>query len=169
VSDKLAENINAIEKLERLSASRRSRFSRIGDSVTRLAGTTAAVVVHLLWFTAWIVWNRGLLGVQAFDPFPFQLLTTIVSLEVIFLTLFVIANQNQFRRDADHRAHVNLQVSMLAEQEMTVVLRMLHRLCDHFGIDTPTPHEITDLAKDTDIRDVAQRVEERVTETKSGT
>jgi len=167
MSAKLAENISAIERLERLNAERRSRFARIGDSVTRLAGSTAAVVFHILWFAGWILWNLGLLGLQPVDPYPFQLLTAIVSLEVIFLTLFVIASQNQLRRDADHRAHVNLQVNMLAEQEMTVVLRMLGRLCEHFQIEMPTPHEIEDLARDTDIHEVAERLE-RVAETKTG-
>ena len=167
MSVKLAENISAIERLERLNAERRSRFARIGDSVTRLAGSTGAVVFHVLWFAGWLLWNMGLLGLQPFDPYPFQLLTAIVSLEVIFLTLFVIANQNQLRRDADHRAHVNLQVNMLAEQEMTVVLRMLRSLCDRFDIETPPTHELADLARDTDIHEVAERVE-RATETKIG-
>jgi uncharacterized membrane protein len=168
MSGKLAENIGAIERLERLNAERRSRFARIGDWVTRLAGTTWAVVVHLIWFAVWILWNTGSIALAPFDPYPFNLLTMIVSLEVIFFTLFVIANQNQLRRDADHRAHVNLQVNMLAEQEMTAVLRMLRDLCGHFGIETLSLHEIKDLAEDTDIGEVAQRVEDQVTEVKTG-
>jgi len=65
---------------------------------------------------------------RPFDPFPFTLLTTLVSLEAIFLTLFVLASQNRLTLEADRRAHLDLQVNLLSEQEMTMVLVKFSRL-----------------------------------------
>ncbi len=122
------------------------------------------MVAHGIWFGVWTVWNCGWLGGQPFDPFPFPLLTSIVSLEAIFLTLFVLASQNQMTRDADQRAHLNLQVNLLAEQEMTLVLRMLRDLCEHFDVKAATEAtNLSELTSDTDIGEVAERVEKSMT------
>jgi uncharacterized membrane protein len=105
---------------------------------------------------------------KPFDPFPFSLLTSIVSLEAIFLTLFVLASQNRLTGEADKRAHLDLQVNLLAEQEMTVVLRMLKDLCDHFALtDTTQSDEFRALIKRTDVRDLAERVEQTLQPTTS--
>ena len=98
---------------------------------------------------------------EPFDPFPFSLLTSIVSLEAIFLTLFVLASQNRLTQEADKRAHLDLQIDLLAEQEMTVLLRMLRELCDHFDLkDTTASNEFRALLERTDVRDLAERVDQ---------
>lgn len=97
---------------------------------------------------------------EPFDPFPFSLLTSIVSLEAIFLTLFVLASQNRMTLEADKRAHLDLQVDLLAEQEMTVVMRMLREICEHFDLrQTTASDEFRALIERTDVRDLAERVE----------
>jgi len=99
-------------------------------------------------------------GITPFDPFPFSLLTSIVSLEAIFLTLFVLASQNRLTRETDKRAHLDLQVNLLAEQEMTVVLRMLKELCEHFNLTATARSEIfRGLIRQTDVGELAERVE----------
>jgi uncharacterized membrane protein len=67
---------------------------------------------------------------KPFDPYPYTLLTTVVSLEAIFLTLFVLATENRLTQDAERPGQLDLQVTLLAEQEMTLVLRMLQELCE---------------------------------------
>ena len=79
---------------------RRSTLSnRIADTMTNFSGSMTFVVVHVVWFALWIVSNIGLS--RPFDPFPFGLLTLIVSLEAIFLSTFVLISQN---RQADRQA-----------------------------------------------------------------
>jgi uncharacterized membrane protein len=96
--------------------------------------------------------NTGHGRFTPFDPFPFTLLTTIVSLEAIFLTLFVLASENRLTQDADRRGQLDLQVNLLAEQEMTMVLRMLQELCEHLDLhETITSKQFRELAKRTDI------------------
>ena len=119
------ENIRAVARLQEQAAQRRTLRQRLSDNISSFASRESTAAWHFLWFTVWIVANVRLLPLQPFDPFPFSLLTTHVSLEAIFLTLLVLASQNRLTREADQRAHLDLQVNLLAEQEMTMVLRML--------------------------------------------
>jgi uncharacterized membrane protein len=149
--DVIVRNIRAVAKLAKRSALQRSAFAHLCDRVTYLAGTTGSLVLHGAWFFGWIATN-ALLS-KPFDPFPFSLLTSVVSLEAIFLTLFVLSSQNRLTQDSEQRAHVDLQVNLLAEQEMTLVLRMLRDLCQRS--DIPLPEGLTDLLCEVNIEQVA--------------
>lgn len=107
---------------------RQSSFqNRLADTITRFAGSMPFVYVHVLWFGAWIVVNEGLLGEGlAFDPFPFGLLTMIVSLEAIFLATFVMISQN--RADEKREALARHQWELVqAEEEQNEELLALSR------------------------------------------
>jgi uncharacterized membrane protein len=158
--DPAEENIRAVARLEEKARAKRSPAACVSDAVTGLAGNEWSVSFHLIWFAAWLIVNTGWTPLPKFDPFPFSLLTSIVSLEAIFLTLFVLASQNRLTHEADKRAHLDLQVNLLAEQEMTVVLRMLKELCDRFDL-TETTHsdEFRALLQRTDVKSLADRLE----------
>jgi uncharacterized membrane protein len=118
------------------------------------------VAVHVVWFVIWVTINGGRTFIKPFDPFPFTLLTTIVSLEAIFLTLFVLASENRLTQDAERRGQLDLQVNLLAEQEMTMVLRMLKEVCEHLDLrETITSKKFLDLAKRTDVSQLAEQLE----------
>ena len=106
--------------------------------------------------------NAGAIrGIRPFDPFPFPLLTTTVSLEAIFLALFVLASQNRLARQADKRSHLDLQIDLLAEREMTAVLQLLQDIARHLDVQTTvTPEQLRDLMKKTDLRRLTDRMEE---------
>jgi uncharacterized membrane protein len=119
-------HIKAISALEQQALQRRSRAEKISDLIVYQAGRVWAIVLHLAWFALWIAWNSGRIrGVHPFDPFPFMGLSTIVSLEAIFLSLFILVSQNRASRRADERAHLDLQVNLLAEREATKTLQLL--------------------------------------------
>jgi uncharacterized membrane protein len=100
--------------------------------------------------------------VKAFDPFPFQLLTMIVSLEAIFLALFVLATQNRLGKQADLRANLDLQIDLLAEREMTAVLQLLKDIAGHLNVDTNvTQDRLSDLIKKTDIKRLTDEFDEQ--------
>ena len=88
------------------------------------------------------------------------LLTTIVSLEAIFLSLFILTSQNRMSRQAEGREHLDLQINLLAEQESSLTLKLLRRLCERQGI--PIEEEIRELEKRTNIRDLIERIDEQV-------
>ena len=120
------------------------------------------LLLHALWFSLWISANVGAIpGVSPFDPFPFPFLTMTVSLEAIFLALFVLASQNRLARQSDKRSHLDLQIDLLAEREMTAVLRLLLDIARHLQVKTSvTPEQLHDLAKKTDLGNLTDRVEE---------
>jgi uncharacterized membrane protein len=126
-------NIHAIIKLERETRGRRSPLERMTDLVSDLASSPAFVILHLLWFTLWLGFNS--LGRATFDRYPFNLLTLAVSLEAIVLTGFVLMAQGRMTQQADRRAHLDLQINLLAEQELTAILRVQSALAERAGID----------------------------------
>lgn len=156
--DPVIRNIRAVAQMERAASLKRPVFARVCDRVTHEAGTTWSIALHAVWFVGWMSVNT--LSARRFDPFPFSLLTSIVSLEAIFLTLFVLASQNRLTQESDKRAHLDLQVNLLAEQEMTLVLRMLRDLCVQSNVDVP--EALGALLEDVDIERVAERVEEEL-------
>jgi uncharacterized membrane protein len=158
----LEENIKEIKAWERASVLHRSRVERLSDGITQAAASGPMLVVHVVWFGIWIVGNLDLIpGLSPFDPFPFQLLTMIVSLEAIFLSLFVLASQNRLTHQAEMRANLDLQIDLLAEREMTAVLQLLQDIARHLDVKLSlTSEQIRDLAKKTDIHTLTNRMEE---------
>jgi uncharacterized membrane protein len=100
-------------------------------------------------------------GILPFDPFPFSFLTLVVSLEAIFLTLLVLMSQNRMTKEADKRAHLDLQINMLDEQETTMILRMVQKIAEHLGLEKEINESIKELSEETDVNRVAKTLEER--------
>ena len=112
-----------------------------------------SIVLHALWFTAWIALNTTRF---AFDPYPYSLLNLVVALEAVFLTSVVLMTQNHMTRLAERRGHLDLQVNLLAEQELTAMLHMLHGLCTNAGVQVAIRDErVQQLLAETDIRQIA--------------
>ncbi len=161
------ENIRTVARIQKKAERRRTFAHRVSDKVATVAARESMIVVHFVWFSIWIAANSGFLPVRPFDPYPFSLLTTIVSLEAIFLTLFVLASQNRITEDADRRAQLDLQINLLSEQEMTVVLQMLREVCEHLGLhQTIRSPKFMDLVQRTDVDKVADHLD-RVNKTKA--
>jgi uncharacterized membrane protein len=158
----MEENVRAIKAWEHHAQHARSKAERLSDWITSTAASGPVLLIHMIWFAAWIAANvGGIPGVTPFDPFPFPLLTMIVSLEAIFLALFVLASQNRLSRQTDKREHLDLQIDLLAEREMTAVLHLLRDIAAHFHVKTTvTPDQIRDLVKKTDLHKLTEEVEE---------
>jgi uncharacterized membrane protein len=157
-------NVRAIAQLERTAMEERTSADRVSDAITRVAGSAGFVVGHMVGFTLWIGLNLGALpGVAPFDPFPFSFLTLVVSLEAIFLAIFVLMSQNRMSRLADKRAHLDLQIDLLAERENTLMLHMLRGLCEKQGVclDEFGP-DVRDLLEDTDVTALATDLDEKL-------
>ncbi|MFF3580271.1 DUF1003 domain-containing protein [Streptomyces mirabilis] len=94
----------------------RGTQDRIADAITTFAGTMQFVYIHAAWFTVWIACNEGLFGHSAvWDPYPFGLLTMIVSLEAIFLSTFVMVSQNRQAMREKVRADLDFETNIRSE------------------------------------------------------
>lgn len=144
-------NIEAVLELERDTRSDRTALQRLTDVVSATASSTGFIVTHVIWFSAWVVLNV-FLG-HRFDPYPFSLLTLVVSLEAILLTGFVLISQDRMTKLADRRAHLDLQVNLLAEQELTAILKVVCLIADQTGVELAgcDPH-LDQLLNRTDVK-----------------
>ena len=161
----LAENVQRIADLEAQLLTRRSWGERVGDRVVALAGSPASTLAHAIVFAGWILANTGMIpGVEIFDPFPFAFLTLVVSLEAIFLSLAVLNNQNRMAFHADRRAHLDLQINLLAEAESTATLRLLQAVARSMGVRdaAESDSEAAVLVATTDVLDLAKELETRM-------
>jgi uncharacterized membrane protein len=140
-------NIEAISELEHQAVARRSTAQRFSEAVVDFAGSIRFMLVQAVAVAAWIGWNLPSLSpLPVFDPYPFSLLGVAGSIEAIFLSLFILTGQKRLQRQADHRAHLDLQISMLSEAEATKTLEMLTALCAHFGLAQAEDSETLELA-----------------------
>jgi uncharacterized membrane protein len=158
LSNVLERNIRTILRLRIQADRERGIQDRIADLITNFSGHLVFVYVHIIWFGGWILLNTGNFGVQPFDPYPYGLLTMVVSLEAIFLSTFVLISQNRMGQDAENRANLNLQIALLTESEVTRVLRMLDEIQDRMGISNDRDTSLTDLEKDIRPEDVLAEI-----------
>ncbi|MCA1554088.1 MAG: DUF1003 domain-containing protein [Chloroflexi bacterium] len=153
------ENLGTIKK----EAQRNESISeRLADIVTAFSGSMIFVYIHVAWFLIWITWNTGLLGLPPFDPFPFGLLTMIVSLEAIFLSTFVLISQNREQKVNAVRDEIDTQVNLYQEQELTQVLRIVHRIEKHLGLQDDDEACIRDLERYVNPDDLFHQIEQMV-------
>jgi uncharacterized membrane protein len=158
----VVENVEAIKAWDQALLEKRSHAQRFSDNITRVAASGMSLMAHALWFISWIAINTGVLPVIArFDEFPFPVLTMMVSLEAIFLALFVLASQNRLARQSELRANLNLQIDLLAEREMTTVLQLLKDISAHLNVKTSVaPAHLNELIEETDVQELASQVDE---------
>jgi CRP/FNR family cyclic AMP-dependent transcriptional regulator len=91
---------------------------RVADWISWFSGSMPFLLLNAVWFTVWIAMNTLPLGVPAFDPYPFGLLTMIVSLEAIFLSCFVLISQKRQSEKDRVRADVEYEINVKAELEV---------------------------------------------------
>ena len=151
-------NIRTIIHLRSKAAGERSAQDRVADAITVFSGSVLFVYVHIVWFGIWILLNTGHLGIRPFDPFPYGLLTMIVSLEAIFLSTFVLISQNRLGEESERRADLTLQIGLLTEHELTRVLQMLDVIQDKMGIENDADSEVADLEMETKPEDVLAEI-----------
>jgi uncharacterized membrane protein len=158
-------NISAIAAMERDATDCRSIGERMGDAIARYAGRLWFISAHAIWFGGWIFLNAGLVrGIPAFDPYPYQFLTFVVSLEAIFLSLFILMSQNRGNKQADSRSHLDLQVNLLAEQESTKMLEMLQKICEYHGLKIANDPELELLKNPTQPETLVQELKDSLPE-----
>jgi uncharacterized membrane protein len=159
LSKVIERNIRTIIHLRTKAAMERNLQGRIADAITTFSGRMIFAYVHIAWFGVWILLNTGRFGVRVFDPFPYGLLTMIVSLEAIFLSTFVLISQNRLAAETERRADLDLHIGLLTEHELTRVLQMLDAIQEKIGVVDHHESELADLEMETKPEDVLAEIE----------
>src|SRR5918994_540591 len=129
----LERNIDALLARQQRDARARTRQEQLAAAITRFTGSLYFVYLHLAAVLAWVFINAGWTPLPKFDP-TFVLLATIASVEAIFLSAFVLMTQNRMQADADRRADLDLQISLLTEHELTRLVKLISDVADRMGI-----------------------------------
>ena len=140
-------NIDALLRRRREEDAHRSRDERLAGTVARFTGSMLFVYLHLMLYVLWVAVNLGLTPLPRFDA-SFVGLATVASVEAIFLSTFVLITQNRMAAVADKRADLDLQISLLAEHEITRVITMLAEVSERMGIPVKQDPELAELAQD---------------------
>lgn len=162
----VTENIDAILRAEEDALEHRSLADAIMEQIGGSIGTMWFVVVHLLAAVIWVAINLGLVpGLAAFDPYPFNFLSTVASIEALLLVAFVLRKENRMSALADRREHLDLQVNLLTERETSKTLQLLLKLCEKHGIqEEARDPEARELAQTTRIGHVLDELGKRLPE-----
>jgi uncharacterized membrane protein len=157
-------HIDSVVRQEEEALERRSSSERFADAIGLFAGSLPFVLFHLVLMLAWLLVNSGQIrGLRPFDPYPFSLLAMIVAVEAVILSSFILMRQNRMMRRGELRDHLNLQVDLLAEKEITKVLQMVRAICGHMGLkDIMGDTEIRELSQTTSIESLSQTLEDRL-------
>lgn len=154
-------NIHALTEIRARASAQRTLRDKVADWITKFSGSMEFLVVHTLWFVAWIAVNLNWIpGVKPFDPFPFGLLTMVVSLEAIFLSTIVLISQNREAQLKERSEALDLQVNLIAEMEVTHTLRLVRQIADHLGIrEGEEVAELNELCEQFDPRTIIHQIE----------
>lgn len=144
VTEQNIENLLCTEEERR---GKMPRIYRVVSTITRQCGTVGFLVANALFFAGWIAVNEL---VVTFDPFPYTLLILGVSLEAIFLSILILISQNLDAEESERRHHLDLQMNLLTEREMTALMRLVVKMAEQAGLDEKLTQEARSFAHETD-------------------
>jgi uncharacterized membrane protein len=143
----LRRNIDVLRRRRQEEEACASLEQRLASGITRFSGSMRFVYVHAFAYGFWILANLGWVpGVQPWDP-TFVVLAMIASVEAIFLSTFILITQNRMAAAADRRAELDVQISLLAEAEVTRLIEMVAAIAEHLGISTERRDEIEEMKR----------------------
>src|SRR5947209_7419170 len=144
----LERNIRALQQRRAREEEQAAFEERLAGRITTFTGSMGFVYVHLAVFGLWIAVNVGIVpGIQEFDP-SFVILAMAASVEAIFLSTFVLISQNRMAAAADKRAELDLQISLLAEHEVTRLVTLVSSMAQHMGVKTEVDAELNEIKED---------------------
>lgn len=144
----LRRNIEVMRERRRQEEAQASREEKLAQGITRFTGSMIFVYLHLVIVSAWIAVNLGWIpGLPRFDP-SFVVLAMAASVEAIFLSTFVLISQNRISEAADRRAELDLQINLLAEHEVTRVVKLVAAIADKLGVEEGRDPDIHELKRD---------------------
>ncbi len=161
---KLKSRQRVIQSFEAKANANRTLTEKIADFLTSRFGSITFLTINIVCFLFWIVVNSGLIeAIPPFDPFPFGLMTTILSIEAILLATIVLISQNRTAKIDDLRAEVNLQINIIAGQEITKVLELQQMLLKKQGIDVSDDAELQQMLEPTTPEEIEKSLEKEIT------
>ncbi|MEK7219423.1 MAG: DUF1003 domain-containing protein [Patescibacteria group bacterium] len=142
---------------------KRTTMEKIADAMTMNFGSNAFLLFNVFLFAGWILINTNQIKfLPVFDPFPFNLLTNIVSLEAIILAIFVLISQNRTAKIDDLREETHLQLNLISEREVTKIMKMIAILLAKQGVDLSEDPELKKMLRPISEEEIQKRLEKEI-------
>ena len=154
----------AFRAIKAQHASNRSQMEVMADRMIGFASSTPFLVIHAVIFIGWIWWNLPFSSMPKFDPYPYGMLTTIVSLEAIFLSIFVLMTQSRESRIGELREELTLQVNLRMEEEITKTLHLVAGLYSRLGLVLADDPELKAMLEPLDPRKIENDLTDQIAE-----
>ena len=154
----LDRNVRALLDRQRARERERRWQDRLADRVTAFTGSLTFVYIHVLLFGGWIAWNLPFSPLPRFDA-SLVVLAMLASVEAIFLSTFVLISQNRMQALSDVRADLDLQVSLLAEHEVTRLIRLTKAIAARLGVEESQSSDLPELEQDVAPEKVLEHIE----------
>jgi uncharacterized membrane protein len=155
-------HLGAMRAVKAVHTADRTRMERLADQMTRIASAPYFLTMHIFWFALWIVINVGATPIPPFDPYPFGLLTMVVSLEAIFLSIFVLMSQARESAIAELREELTLQVNLRMEAEVTKALQLVAGLYTRLGHKVGDDPELQEMLQPLDSESIERELMEQI-------
>jgi uncharacterized membrane protein len=153
----------AIKSFKAKADAKRTFAERFADWLTSRFGSVAFLVLNALWFTGWILINTDKIpAIKPFDPYPFGFLTMVVSLEAIFLAIIVLISQNRETKIGELREEIELQISTVAEGELTKLIKLVVILLENQGIKIDEDPELKKMLRPMDNEAIQRELEQEL-------
>ena len=151
-------NVEALLKRREEERQSTSRQDKVADAITAFAGSMKFVYLHVAVYGAWIVVNLPGVPLPKFDP-TYVVLAMTASVEAIFVSTFVMISQNRMAKVADQRADLDLQISLLAEHEITRLVTLVTEMARRMDLPAARDPELRELAKNVAPEQVLDRMQ----------
>jgi uncharacterized membrane protein len=155
-------NVQRIQALEAREHEKATTADHVADAIANFAGSITFAFITVLLIGGWVVANLLLPQHARIDPFPFPLLTLVLSIEAIFLSIFILMSQNRAARVSDKRSHLDLQLNLLSEQENTKMLLLLERIGQAVGAGTATDPDVKVLVQATKPEALSRQIDQAI-------
>jgi uncharacterized membrane protein len=153
-------NVERVMALEAAEHQKATTADRVADVITTFSGSVRFVWINLALIGGWMAANLLLPKRERLDPFPFPLLTLVLSVEAIFLAIFILMSQNRASRISEKRGHLDLQLNLLSEQENTKMLLMLEQIGRAVGAEVEEGAEVRALAEPTEPEAISDQIDQ---------
>ena len=159
LNSSLRRNIEALRRRREDEESRANLEQRLAAAITRFSGSMRFVYLHVALYGLWIVANLGWIGLRPWDP-TFVILAMIASVEAIFLSTFILITQNRMAAAADRRAELDVQISLLAEAEITKLVELVSEIAARMDVPAAGHEEIEEMKRQVAPEAVLDAIEE---------
>jgi uncharacterized membrane protein len=157
-----AKNIESIVNLEREDHAELSPLHRLSHRLGWFVGTVYFVMVQCVAILVWVLLNAGPLHLaHPFDPYPFSLLSVVLSTEAVLLTSFVLIRQSAIDLQSERRNHLDLQINLLAEEKVTTMLNLLRGVAARLDVDMSDHRQSEEQAQKTPVESIAKSLRSR--------